>query len=175
MGYCDVVDLPRSDQWNIYHARGEEKYQGPALFNRVPCSGVTAPGVDNNGVILLSVAAFLHPHRSFFFCSSVSFLTELARRCMFSHLSFEHSLAQFRLRWRKWELMESLPENTRIVLISVTERPPHSRKTVNHYIDWNVSTRETVFLDLTVRLDLEGKNGQLDFGRVSMLLITCIF
>lgn len=41
------------------HAGGKNKNQGLALLTMFHCSGVTAPGVDHNGVILLSVAASL--------------------------------------------------------------------------------------------------------------------
>lgn len=95
-----IVTPPHSDLCNLYHVsmsvrRGGNR--GPALFNHAVCSEVTSPGVGNNGVILLSVAASLTD--MFFFGSSVSFLTELAQCCMFSHLSFEHTLAQFTSQW----------------------------------------------------------------------------
>lgn len=39
------------------HVWGKNKNQGLALLTMFYCSGVTAPGVDNNGVILLSAPA----------------------------------------------------------------------------------------------------------------------
>lgn len=50
-GYCVRVTF------DLYEP-GEKKI-GSALFNHVSYSGVRAPGADNSGVILLSVAAFL--------------------------------------------------------------------------------------------------------------------
>lgn len=52
---CHVASLPRSNDVNMWG----EKIKVLPFLTVFLCSGVTAPGVDNNGVILLSVAASL--------------------------------------------------------------------------------------------------------------------
>lgn len=60
-----------------------------------PCSGVTSPGVDNNGVILLSVAASLTLTDIFFFfpvAPVYHFFPALARAWMFFPLEFSSAV-----------------------------------------------------------------------------------
>lgn len=53
---CHIVNLPCSNDVSMVGGGN----QGLALFNHVPLLQVTAPRVDNNGVILLYVAASLN-------------------------------------------------------------------------------------------------------------------
>lgn len=74
-----------------------------------PCSGVTSPGVDNNGVILLSVAASLTLADNFFFLPLQCIISSLGWHgpgC-FSHRSFR---APFRLQPWKWKPIQSASE-----------------------------------------------------------------
>lgn len=75
-----------------------------------PCSGVTSPGVDNNGVILLSVAASLTLADNFFFScrSSVSILPWAGTGLNVFPIGVFR--APFRLQPWKWKPVQSASE-----------------------------------------------------------------
>lgn len=86
------------------HVRGGKKSRSCPFLTMLLCSGVTAPGVDNNGVILLSVAASLT--LTDHFSSALLYHSRLSWHSAdcFPIWVFVHSLAQFRLHW--WSAMK---------------------------------------------------------------------